>query len=59
MHDMVIEITRNPPTTIENLQATEYSCIITLNIVNHICLATIIDETKPWGIFRIKNYTLQ
>jgi len=37
----------NAHATVE-LQGTEWSCINTLNIVNHFCMVTIIGQIKPW-----------
>jgi len=48
----------NPPATVQQLQATEWSCINKLNIVNHICIVTIIGQIKPGRIFQNKNDTL-
>jgi len=58
MHEIIITMIHNPPARVEQLQATEWLCINKLNIVNHFCMLTIIDQINPWGIFKHKNYRL-
>jgi len=47
--EIVIMIMHNPLVMVEQLQGTERSCINKLNIVNHLCMVTIIGQIMPWG----------
>jgi len=55
---MMIVMMDNPPTVVELLQATEWSCINKLKIVNYFCMATTIGQIKLWGIIENMSYKL-
>jgi len=56
MHEIVIAKMHKPAVMVEQLHGTDRSSIIKLNIVNHVCIVTIIGQIKPWGSIENKNY---